>query len=83
MSRAPVGPIPDETRDKIMRGMCNGRFTSLLNAGEIAYKAGMSESTVRRWLPTLIRERLVQHTSYVGNYAPTAAARDRYTELAA
>jgi DNA-binding IclR family transcriptional regulator len=69
-----------ETRAKIVRGMVNGRFTSLLSASEIAAGSGVAEGTVRRALPTLIRERLVQHTSYVGLYAPTGRARDEYAE---
>lgn len=56
----------EERKDKIVESM-HGLF--MPNAGDIAHAAGMSESTVRRYLPELLAEHRVRHTSYVGLWA--------------
>lgn len=51
---------------KIIRGakVAHARC-SLLDVGDIAHAAGVSQSTVRKYLPGLIRSRHLGHTSYV------------------
>lgn len=63
-----------ETQTKIVKGATSGRFTSLQSCADIAHKAGVAESTVRRHLDALIRAGYLKHTSYSGLYAPGQSA---------
>jgi len=64
------------TQEKIVRGAVGG--FSLKSCSDIAARAGVAESTVRRHLDALIRARYINHTSYSGLYA----AGQRADELA-
>ena len=55
------------TQEKIVRGVVGG--FSLKSCSDIAFRAGVSESTVRRHLDALIKDRYIKHTSYSGLYA--------------
>lgn len=64
------GPVElTETQAKIVEGAKSGRFTSLQSCGDIARKAGVAESTVRRHLDALIRAGYLRHTSFSGLYS--------------
>lgn len=65
-------------QEKIVRGAVSGRLTTLQSCGDIARKAEVAESTVRRHLPDLIRGGWLRHTSYSGLYTPSPEARDQY-----
>lgn len=58
----------DERKTAIVSAMRDSKF-SMLNASEIAAAADMAESTVRRYLPELLKDRRIRHTSYTGIYA--------------
>jgi DNA-binding IclR family transcriptional regulator len=54
-----------------------------LSAGEIAEHAGMSVSTVRRWLPELFSNHMLVECHYVGTYGLSNAGRTRADEVKA
>lgn len=58
------------TGEQIVETLTNdGGFTSLLSCSDMAVRAGVAESTVRRWLPRMIATGRVRHTSYSGLYS--------------
>lgn len=65
-------------QEKIVRGAVSGRLTSLQSCSDIAYKAGVATSTVRRHMDALIKAGWLRHTSYVGLYTPSPQARDKF-----
>lgn len=64
-------------QEKIVRGAVSGRLT-LQSCSDIAYKAGVATSTVRRHMDALIKAGWLRHTSYVGLYSPSPQARDKF-----
>jgi DNA-binding IclR family transcriptional regulator len=66
------------TQERIVEAMRSHRFTpGPFTVREIADAAGLSRSTVQNHLPALIKQRLVKHTSRIGEYAIERAAQRR------